>query len=91
MKLYVVSCEAGIFRNVYTTVGENYEDVCDREIKSLQEKYGNAIARVEIMEVTCCNGYKVVLENPEEVDLNSLGLPVVFGRGDEDYDNSGRF
>lgn len=80
MKLYVVSCEFGIDVITYTTVGENYEDVCDREIKSLHEKYGNAIAGVAVREITYCNGYKVVLE---KVDLDSPGLPVVFGRGDE--------
>lgn len=77
MKFYIISCMSGIFSLTYTTVGEDYNSVFYREMQALCKRYNNSIDSITVKEITQCEGYKVVLE---KIDLDSLGLPVVFGR-----------
>lgn len=69
MKLYYIFCISGIEVFGHTTVGENYDEVFDREIKLLREKYGNAIDEITVKEITHSNGYKIVLEKIDTMDL----------------------
>lgn len=73
MKLYYVLCMSGFMVDVYTTVGENYDKVFDREIKCLREKYGNAIDEISVKEITHSNGYKIVLEKNRYNGFNICG------------------
>lgn len=77
MKLYYIFCISGIEVFGHTTVGENYDEVFDREIKLLREKYGNAIDEITVKEITHSNGYKIVLEK-----IDTMDLPFVAGRVD---------
>lgn len=53
-------------------MGENYDEVFDREIKLLREKYGNAIDEITVKEITHSDGYKIVLEKIDTTDLPFL-------------------
>lgn len=75
MKLYLVLCISGIDVLCHTTVGESYEDVFDKEIKSLRETYGSAIDNITVKEITASNGYEIILRKVEAPDL-----PFVAGR-----------
>ena len=77
MKLYLILCICGIDVLCHTTVGESYEDVFDKEVKSLRETYGNAIDNITVKEITVSNGYEIVLRKVEVPDL-----PFVAGRLD---------
>lgn len=69
MKLYYIFCISGIEVFGHTTVAESYDEVFDREIKLLREKYGNAIDEITVKEITHSNGYKIVLEKIDTTDL----------------------
>lgn len=77
MKLYLILCISGIDVLCHTAVGESYEDVFDKEIKSLREAYGSAIDNITVKEITVSNGYEIVLEK-----INTPDLPFVTGRKD---------
>lgn len=77
MKLYLILCISGIDVLCHTVVGESYEDVFDKEIKSLRETYGNAIDNITVKEITASNGYEIVLRKIDAPDL-----PFVTGRED---------
>lgn len=78
MKLYYVLFISGIEVFGHTTVAESYDEVFDREIKLLREKYGNAIDEITVKEITHSDGYKIVLEKIDTTDL-----PFVVGREDK--------
>lgn len=77
MKLYLILCISGIDVLCHTAVGESYEDVFDKEVKSLRETYGNAIDNITVKEITVSNGYEIVLKK-----INTPDLPFVTGRED---------
>ena len=77
MKLYLIFCISGIDVLCHTAVGESYEDVFDKEIKSLRETYGSAIDNITVKEITVSNGYEIVLKK-----INTPDLPFVTGRED---------
>lgn len=77
MKLYLILCISGIDVFCHTAVAENYEDVFDKEIKSLRETYGSAIDNITVKEITYSNGYEIVLKK-----INTPDLPFVAGRED---------
>ena len=77
MKLYLILCISGIDVLCHTAVGESYEDVFDKEIKSLRETYGSAIDNITVKEITVSNGYEIILRKVEVPDL-----PFVTGRKD---------
>lgn len=77
MKLYLILCISGIDVLCHTAVGESYEDVFDKEIKSLREAYGSAIDNITVKEITVSNGYEIILRKVEAPDL-----PFVAGRVD---------
>ena len=77
MELYLILCISGIDVLCHTAVGESYEDVFDKEIKSLREAYGNAIDNITVKEITVSNGYEIVLRKIDVPDL-----PFVTGRED---------
>lgn len=77
MKLYLILCISGIDVLCHTAVGESYEDVFDKEIKSLREAYGSAIDNITVKEITASNGYEIVLKK-----INTPDLPFVTGRKD---------
>ena len=77
MKLYLILCISGIDVLCHTAVGESYEDVFDKEIKSLREAYGSAIDNITVKEITASNGYEIVLRKADAPDL-----PFVTGRED---------
>ena len=77
MKLYLILCISGIDVLCHTAVGESYEDIFDKEIKALRERYGNAIDEITVKEITHSNGYKIVLEKIDTTDL-----PFAAGRMD---------
>lgn len=77
MKLYLILCISGIDVLCHTAVGESYEDVFDKEIKSLREAYGSAIDNITVKEITASNGYEIVLRKIDAPDL-----PFVTGRED---------
>ena len=77
MKLYLILCISGIDVLCHTAVGESYEDVFDKEIKSLREAYGSAIDNIAVKEITASNGYEIVLKK-----INTPDLPFVTGRKD---------
>ena len=77
MKLYLILCISGIDVLCHTAVGESYEDVFDKEIKSLRETYGSAIDNITVKEITVSNGYEIVLKK-----INTPDLPFVTGRED---------
>ena len=77
MKLYLILCISGIDVLCHTAVGESYEDVFDKEVKSLRETYGSAIDNITVKEITVSNGYKIILRKVEAPDL-----PFVIGRKD---------
>lgn len=75
MKLYLIFCISGIDVLCHTAVGESYEDVFDKEIKSLRETYGSAIDNITVKEITVSNGYEIVLKK-----INTPDLPFFTGR-----------
>ena len=77
MKLYLILCISGIDVLCHTAAGESYEDVFDKEIKSLRETYGSAIDNITVKEITVSNGYEIVLKK-----INTPDLPFVTGRED---------
>lgn len=77
MKLYLILCISGIDVLCHTAVGESYEDVFDKEIKSLREAYGNAIDNITVKEITASNGYEIVLRK-----VDTSNFPFVAGRAD---------
>lgn len=77
MKLYLILCISGIDVLCHTAVGESYEDIFDKEIKALRERYGNAIDNITVKEITASNGYEIVLRKIDVPDL-----PFVTGRED---------
>lgn len=77
MKLYLILCISGIDVLCHTAVGEIYEDIFDKEIKALRERYGNAIDNITVKEITVSNGYEIVLRK-----INTPDLPFVTGRED---------
>ena len=77
MKLYLILCISGIDVLCHTAVGESYEDVFDKEVKSLRETYGNAIDNITVKEITASNGYEIVLR---KVDTSNFSF--VAGRED---------
>lgn len=77
MKLYLILCISGIDVLCHTAVGESYEDVFDKEVKSLRETYGNAIDNITVKEITVSDGYEIVLR---KVDVSNF--PFVAGRED---------
>ena len=77
MKLYLILCISGIDVLCHTAVGESYEDVFGKEIKSLRETYGSAIDNITVKEITSSNGYDIVLRKVDDPDF-----PFVVGRLD---------
>ena len=77
MKLYLILCVSGIDVLCHTAVGESYEDVFDKEIKSLREAYGSAIDNITVKEITASNGYEIVLRK-----VDTSNFPFVAGRVD---------
>ena len=77
MKLYLILCICGIDVLCHTAVGESYEDVFDKEIKSLREAYGNSIDNITVKEITASNGYEIVLRK-----VDTSNFPFVAGRAD---------
>lgn len=77
MKLYLILCISGIDVLCHTAVGESYEDVFDKEIKSLREAYGNSIDNITVKEITASNGYEIVLRK-----VDTSNFPFVAGRAD---------
>ena len=75
MKLYLILCICGIDVLCHTAVGESYEDVFDKEVKSLRETYGSAIDNITVKEIAVSNGYEIILRKVEAPDL-----PFVVGR-----------
>ena len=73
----MILCISGIDVLCHTAVGESYEDIFDKEIKALRERYGNAIDEITVKEITHSNGYKIVLEKIDTTDL-----PFAAGRMD---------
>ena len=69
MKLYLILCISGIDVLCHTAVGESYQDVFDKEIKSLRETYGSAIDNITVKEITASNGYEIILRKVEIPDL----------------------
>lgn len=69
MKLYLILCISGIDVLCHTAVGESYEDVFDKEVKSLREAYGDAIDNITVKEITASNGYEIVLRKVDVSDL----------------------
>lgn len=77
MKLYLILCISGIDVLCHTAVGESYEDIFDKEIKALRERYGNAIDNITVKEITASNGYEIVLRK-----VDTSNFPFVAGRED---------
>ena len=69
MKLYLILCISGIDVLCHTAVGESYEDVFGKEIKSLRETYGSAIDNITVKEITSSNGYDIVLRKVDDPDF----------------------